>query len=162
MLYRLAPPASVTWSNIAVPRIVDIARENPEVDLDQLDWEPTEERAFSDDLLRLAVRYGLATTSGIVLEMKHAANLGHADTIRSNAISTEHARADLYETESMKALYRMFPGMADQDAELDDRVRRSTESAARRVEADLAEQLAAPPQADLVDHWRRLGGGYPD
>lgn len=123
----------------------------PDANLDGLDWKPAEDRAFSDDLLRIAVRQGIATRTGILVEVKCAANLGHADQIRISQMSADHARAALNETGSMHALHRMFPGMAEADAELDERVRESTDKIARRAERDLAEDLAAPAHAELVD-----------
>jgi hypothetical protein len=45
---------------------------------------------------------------------------------------------------------------------LDERLRASTEDAAREAEDDLAEVLPAPVDSALAEHWERLGGALPD
>ncbi|WP_226353766.1 hypothetical protein [Pseudonocardia sp. ICBG601] len=141
---------------------IDIARAHPTADLDRLEWAPVESRPFSDDLLRLAVRQGAPTPTGIVVAMKEVANLGRAAEIRESHSKTQQALTELRRTATMQALREMFPGQEEADSAEAERIRESSERAAQEAEDDLARDLAVPARTDLVDHWRRLGGRYPD
>ncbi|WP_406635107.1 hypothetical protein [Amycolatopsis sp. WGS_07] len=162
MLYRICPPAAVTWCDIPGGRTLDLVRERPEADLENLPWLPAEARGFSNDLLRIAVRHGVPTRAGIVLDVVHTLDLGRADELRSSQIRLDDAQAKLRASTSMQMIERMFPGSIGSGERLDEDVRKATEKVAREAEQDLAEVLAAPVQPDLVAHWRRLGGHYPD
>jgi hypothetical protein len=59
MLYRLRPPANVTWCDA-----VSLAQ----ADLDELPWAPATERLFGADLLRIALRHEVASPAGLVLD----------------------------------------------------------------------------------------------
>ncbi|MEA5362135.1 hypothetical protein VA596_21550 [Amycolatopsis sp., V23-08] len=122
------------------------ADDQPPPDWERLSWLPAETRAFSNDLLRIAVRYGVRSGLGIVLDARHTVDLGRADELRCDLIAAAHAR----------------PGAGARVAVEDDvRARERTEVAARAAEQDLAELLAVPVQPHLVAHWHRLGGHYP-
>lgn len=151
MLYRLRPPARLTWCDVpgyAVCRVDD----QPAPDWERLSWLPAETRAFSNDLLRIAVRYGVRSGGGIVVDARHAEDLGRADELRCERIAAALARAEPHRGASVGVL----------DARLEEQEWDRTEEAARKAEADLAEILAVPAQIDLVAHWLRLGGRYPD
>lgn len=161
MLYRLQPPALLTWSDLP-GSTVELVRKHPGADLDRLPWEPTEERGLTLDLLRIAVRHGAATTEGIVLAAEHTALLGWAYELRARQRDVDQAQAKMYDSDVMKYLEQQFPGTIASGQQLDERVRASTDRVARERDEDLTEVLAAPAQVELVEHWRRLGGHYPD
>ncbi|MGW4064123.1 hypothetical protein ACWEGE_37940 [Amycolatopsis sp. NPDC004747] len=146
MLYRLRPQGALTWCDVP-GYVVCRADDEPPPDWERLSWLPAEARAFSNDLLRIAVRYGAQSGSGIILDARHTEDLGRADELRCDRIAAAQARAEL-------------GGPAEHPDE--DREWQRTEEAARRAEADLAELLAVPVQPHLVAHWCRLGGHYPD
>jgi hypothetical protein len=157
MRYRLQPPATVTWC--AAPG--GTIRSGP-ADLDGLPWAPAEEHGFTDDLLRIAVRHGVPSRTGIVLDVRHTLDLGRAGELRRNQAVLDQARAELGESASMQVVEQLYPGSFAWGARLDEQARQTIERAARKAEADLAEVLAAPVRPELVEHWRRLGGSYPD
>ncbi|WP_439376573.1 hypothetical protein [Amycolatopsis lexingtonensis] len=143
MLYRLRPKGALTWCDVP-GYVVCRADDQPPPDWERLSWVPTETRAFSTDLLRIALRYGARSGSGIILDARHTEDLGRADELRCERIAAAQARAEQCES-------------VDEDLEWE-----RTERAARQAELDLAELLAVPPQPHLVAHWCRLGGRYPD
>jgi hypothetical protein len=154
MLYRLRPPSRLTWC--AVPGYaVCRADDQPPPDWERLSWLPAETRAFSNDLLRIAVRHGVRSGGGIVLDARHAEDLGRADELRCDRIAAAQARAELRSGAGGQLVGVLGTRWEDQEWE-------RTEEAARKAEADLAEILAAPVQPHLVAHWCRLGGHYPD
>ncbi|MFI5590884.1 hypothetical protein ACIA5G_37955 [Amycolatopsis sp. NPDC051758] len=152
MLYRLRPPGRLTWCD--VPGYAVCHRDDqPPPDWERLSWLPAEARAFSNDLLRIAVRYGAQSGGGIVLDARHTEDLGRADELRCDRIAAAQAQAEL------RGQPVGVPGPAARPA---DQEWERAEEAAREAEADLAELLAVPVQPHLVEHWRRLGGRYPD
>jgi hypothetical protein len=156
MLYRLRPPARLTWCDVpgyAVSRVDD----QPAPDWERLSWLPAETRAFSNDLLRIAARYGVRSGGGIVLDARHTEDLGRADLLRCERIAAAQARAELRSGAGGQPV-----GVLGSNARLEDREWELTEEAARAAETDLAEILAVPVRIDLVAHWQRLGGRYPD
>ncbi|MEA5365027.1 hypothetical protein VA596_36220 [Amycolatopsis sp., V23-08] len=157
MLYRLHPPATVTWC--AAPG--GTLRLGP-AGLDALAWAPAEELGFTDDLLRIALRHGVPSGTGLVLDVRHTLDLGRADALRRNQAVLDEARAELAESESMRVVEQLYPGSYEWGAQLDERARETIENVARKAEADLTEVLAAPVRPELAEHWRRLGGHDPD
>jgi len=160
MLYRLVPPTTVTWCDVS-HRTIDLVQEHPEADLERLEWLPAE-KPLSDDFLRLAVRHGAATTAGLVVAAIHLTELGRAEELRQLQAQGDRAQAELRATSAMQQLDRLFPGTIQTGVELDEKIRDTTERVARESEQDLAEDLAVPPKQELIEHWRRLGGRYPD
>lgn len=146
MLYRLCPPGRVTWCDVpgyAVCR----ADDQPLPDWEGLSWLPAETRAFSNDLLRIAVRHGVRSGLGIVVDARHTVDLGRADELRCDLIAAAHARTGTGARVAVEADVRAWE---------------RTEAAARAAEQDLAELLAVPVQPHLVEHWHRLGGHVTD
>lgn len=161
MLYRLCPPAHLTWCDMP-GRAFELLHKQPEADLDRLPWTPAESRVFSDDLLRIAVRHGVASRFGIVLDVRHTVDLGRADELRAGQIGLDEAMSKLRASQSMQLLRLTFPESHASDRVIDEGIRRSTEKVAQEAEEDLAEVLEHPVQHALVEHWTRLGGRYPD
>ncbi len=159
MLYRLSPPGEVTWSDLPTETI-QLAQDN-HADLARLLWAPTETRAFSSDLLRLALRYGVPCGDGIVVSAVDVADLGRADELRLLNRQSSDAHRELRSTNGA-FMEQLSPGWTAQGEELDRRIIESTEHTAREAEADLDEQLAATPKPEVVEHWNRLGGNLPD
>jgi hypothetical protein len=157
MLYRLRPPADLTCC--AVP---GVAARLARAELDGLPWAPAEQRAFGDDLVRIAVRHGVPSHAGIVLDVRHTLDLGRADDLRRNRLVLDEAREELRDSASMRLIEQLYPGSFEWGAHLDEQARKTIERVARKAEADLAEVLAAPARPELIEHWRRLGGRYPD
>jgi hypothetical protein len=156
MLYRLRPPDTVSWC--AVPG--DTVSLAP-ADLDGLPWAPAE-RAFGDDLLRIAVRHGVVSPSGLVLDARHTVDLGRADGLRGDQLAIDDAQASLRESVAMRLIEQAYPGSGELAAQLDAKMRNATENTAREAEERFARLLAAPARPALAEHWRRLGGRYPD
>lgn len=157
MLYRLCPPGVLTWC--AAPG--DAVSLAPAA-LDGLPWAPAEERTFGADLLRIAVRHGVPSPTGLVLDARHTVDLGRADGLRRDQVAVDDAQEKLRDTTAMRLIEQAYPGSGDLAARLDEKLRTAAENTARQAEEDLAEVLAAPVRPELAEHWRRLGGRCPD
>lgn len=160
MLYRLRPHAPLEWSDFPGFSAFRTAIEHS-ADFDRLDWLRTEERVFSADLLRIALRYGVATRTGLVLEAEHTVDLGRSDTLRVSQQQIDEAQADIRAAHG-ELMESLIPGWGSYGEVLDQRVRESTEHVAQEADAELAEILEAPIKAALAGHWHRLGGDLPD
>jgi hypothetical protein len=160
MLYRLTPPASVEWFALDGLRADELTKYD--VDLDGLEWQVTTDRQFSQDLLRIALRHGMQSRRGLVVNAKHTVDLGRADQVRVNQQAIDELQAQIRTSRSGEFLERRNPGWAKHGQELGDRVRESSEWVAREANADLAEVLSAPVDPALAAHWERLGGALPD
>jgi len=142
MLYRLRPPANVTWCD---------AVSLTQADLDELPWAPATERLFGADLLRIALRHGVASPAGLVLDARHTVALGRAD----DQVAIDEAQAALRESDALRVIEQTYPGTSELADRLDEKLR-------ERVAAHLGDVLAAPVRPELAEHWRRLGGRCPD
>lgn len=160
MLYRLTPSAQVAWTNFPGGKSFRDAVEL-DVDFDRLEWQRSDSRAFSSDLLRIALRHGVRSGSGVILSGMHATVLGSADDIKLAQQQVDEHQAQIRQ-QSRAGMESQMPGRAKADKELDDQIRASTERAAQKAEADLAKELAAPVNQVLAEHWVRLGGQLPD
>ncbi len=158
MLYRLAAPTRVTWTDFPM-KLDDLQQHG--VDLDRLEWENTVELRFSDNLLRIALRHGVATAGGIALDALHTVDLGRSDLLRDLQRQTDELRAEI-RTKNGAFFESIMPGWTKAGEELDQRARESSDEAGREADEDLAVVLAAPVKPELVEHWRRLGGWIPD
>jgi hypothetical protein len=160
MLYRLRPLATLEWSDVpGTPALEAAVRHS--ADLDRLDWQPAESRVFSKDLLGIALRHGVATSSGIVLDALHAVDLGRADEIRLSQQAVDESQGRLRASHGA-LMEHLMPGSNAIGKELADRVRETSDQAAREAEEDLIEVLAAPVKTELAQHWADLGGSLPD
>ena len=160
MLYRLRPLTDVTWCDVPGSTI-DLAERHPGAELDRLPWLPAEARPFSVDLLKIALRHGATTASGIALDAVHTADLGRPDELRRTHRAAEDAHAKLRASSAGQLMEQLMPGWTASGEDLDARIRTGTNNAIQEAKEDLAEVLAAPERPDLVEHWTRLGGHLP-
>jgi hypothetical protein len=157
VLYRLRPPAALEWDDLPGSFLEDAAKYG---DLDRLPWEPTESRVFSMGLLRVALRHGVATTEGIVLNAIYASDLGHSDLIKTTQLATDEAHADLRAVHG-DLLEKANPGWEEARKELDSDIRSAADHAAKEADQRFASILAVPVKSDLAEHWMKLGGVLP-
>ena len=161
MLYRLIPPTTLQWSDFpAGTQMFNTAVEHG-ADFDRLEWQPTEARVFSADMLRVALRHGVVSNIGIILSAMHTVALGRADELRLGQQQIDELGTQIRQ-QNGPLMEALIPGWTESGEELDERVRQSTERSARVAEGDLAKVLAAPVDPALADHWQRLGGVLPD
>lgn len=160
MLYRLRPPMVLEWSGFPGFDTFETAREH-QLDFDRLDWKPTESLVFSQDVLRIAVRHGVTSSTGLILDAQHTIDLARADELRVLNMQMDTVQAD-QRAQAGSRMERVLPGWATAGEQLDADVRKGTEREARKATADLKATLATPAREDLTQHWTRLGGSLGD
>lgn len=138
---------------------IKLAQEN-DVDLARLSWEPAEARTVSSDLLRLALRYGIPCSDGIVVSAIDVVDLGRSDELRLLNHQSTEVHSELRTQGAF--MEQFFPGWTAHGEELDRRISESMERTAQEADDDVAEQLAVAAKPEVVDDWSRLGGDLPD
>lgn len=160
MLYRLRPSGPLEWADFPGFRLFDEAVEAG-ADFDRLEWQPTTDRMFSRDLLRIALRHGVTTRTGIVVSARHVVDLGRSDELRVLGMAGDEAQAELRRSTG-ELMESLMPGWTEHSERLDERVRESMQLAAQEADQDLAEVLATPVRPNLAAHWQSLGGALPE
>lgn len=161
MLYRLRPPMILEWSGFPGFETFESVLER-HFDFDRLDWKLAESLVFTRDLLRIAVRYGARSSTGLILDAQYTLDLGRAGRLRAvrtrgmGTVPAEQRATTGPDTGSD------VPGRPGAGETLDaDRCER-TEREASRAAVDLGAILAAPTRDELTGHWVRLGGSLAD
>lgn len=160
MLYRLRPLVDLTWCDVPGSTI-ELAERHPGAELDRLTWLPTEAQPFTNDLVKIALRHGAVTASGIALDAVHTADLGRPAELRRTQQDVDDAQAKVRVSSTGQLMEQLIPGWTASGEELDAQIGTSTDEAIREAEEDLAEVLNAPERPELVEHWTRLGGRLP-
>lgn len=161
VLYRLTPPAQLEWTDFPAGTTTFETAVEHGADFDRLEWQRTEQRVFSSDMLRIALRHGVTSSVGIVLSAMKTVDLGRADELRLGQQQIDELEVQLRQ-QNGALMESLMPGWTTSGEELDARVRASTEGVAREAEPDLAKVLAGPVNPALAEHWVRLGGQLPD
>lgn len=160
MLYLVRPNTGLAWNDLPTNTVLDAARERG-VDLADLAWEPAE-RELTLDVVRLALRHGVACSTGIVLPGIVLYEEQKAQELRSIHADLVEARAKAYTPQLEAFLEALTPGWTESGRELDARVDESNARSVREAEEVRSRLLASEPLAPLVAHWRSLGGFDPD
>ncbi|WP_127818245.1 hypothetical protein [Microbacterium sp. CPCC 204701] len=166
MLYFVKPFGQLSWTANVDQTVLDFARAHGK-DLAQLTdwWEPSDRSANEDDV-RVALRYGIAATGGIILDGIHVYTVQRPGTLRiladENAVRTAAYNASPQVKMVDEYLEQMMPGWREQGRKTDAGVAESLKRSVQEAEADAAKELAAPVQDELVSHWAKLGGALPD
>jgi hypothetical protein len=160
MLYLLRPNAPLTWNDDLPTRaLLDLAKSEG-IDLGKMDWKPSD-REVTLDLIRLALRHGIACSTGIAVQAIVFEQEKRPRELRAIHAEAVAARAKAY-TPDLEAFFEAItPGWGENDRELNERVDTSVEASVRDAEAVRAKLFDAEPVGPLVEHWRSLGGFDP-
>ncbi|MGV8968371.1 MAG: hypothetical protein ACOH2F_19065 [Cellulomonas sp.] len=160
MLYLLRPHQGIRW--IDMLSYIRAAAGERGVDLDGLDWLEDDATTEGTTLLRLrlALRHGTATRTGIVVDAGDLVALSRGEQIRSDYEDLVTTRPNY--RRSLAELEAVMPGtIADEDesdALLDEEMVKTLADS----DADLVAALDVTADPVLVNHWRSLGGLVPD
>jgi len=162
MLYLVHPDRTVRCIDLPLKtsELEQPEFQRPDADLADLDWQPADHPA-TDDVVRLALRYGLPCRTGLIVDAIVLINGREPEKFRAllrDAI-TRHAT----ERDTMAPLFEsIMPGWTEQGRELDARAHESIQVAVDRAQSRAEKQLAAPVRESAATHWRTIGGSDPD
>ncbi|WP_412148729.1 hypothetical protein [Curtobacterium flaccumfaciens] len=160
MLYLIRPNTRLAWNDLPTNTVLEVANARG-ADLADLTWEPSD-RELTWDIVRLALRHGIACSTGIVLPGIVLYEEQKAQELRSIHADLVEARAKAYTPQLEAFLEALTPGWTESGRELDERVDESNARSVREAEEVRSRLLASEPKEALVTHWRSLGGIEPD
>lgn len=158
MLYLVLPSGNMLWSDL--PPSVRIAdRRNHETRVDEFEWQQSEFRA-DDTTIRLALRYGVPSVSGIVIDGLTITDHHHArDIVRAGLDAQSSTKA----VDDDPLMNHIFPNWKKRGEELSaaitDSIMDTVTAARERVELNI---ITKEPNPALVEHWGNLSGYLPD
>jgi len=161
MLYLLAPASHLKWTDVFGQSLIDSARSEG-IDLGTVDWWKVAERPATVNDVRVALRYGVASEAGIVLDAGNVALVHRPGELRATFAEAAASRR------SLEPLFAKVDKWAGEGAEesrrsTDDGVERALQNALIQADAEALEVFTAvEPVPALVEHWARLGGITPN
>lgn len=165
MLYFVKPFGQLSWTANVDQTVLDFARAHGK-DLALLtDWWDPSDRPSTDDDVRVALRYGVKATGGIVVDAGHVVAVQRPNALRvltdENALRTAAYNASPQVKTVDDYLEQMMPGWKEQGRRTDADVAESLKASLREAEAEAAKELASPVKDALLEHWSSLGGRVP-
>ena len=158
MLYLVKPDGATEWSDLPAAIVIEHARRG-EVNLNQIPWEPAERKA-DDITLRLALRNGIPSDRGIVVNAVDVANHDRAEKLAEGLASLKDSERAL-EAEN-QFMEQLMPGWIDSGKKLEAEIDAGTQESITEAEEGLARRLEQEVDPSLAEHWRSLGGYLPD
>jgi hypothetical protein len=126
---------------------------------DDLPWEPAE-RIADGNTIRLALRYGVPSRMGLVVDVGDLVPLDHRDQVVKAHAEWIALRPDY--RKQVEKLEPIMPGGLAHHDHLDVEVDTSVRETINRAHADFLQAIESPADASLVRHWQSLGGSVPE
>ncbi|MCW2810342.1 MAG: hypothetical protein JWP61_800 [Friedmanniella sp.] len=150
MLYLLIPPDTLMCCD--TPR----ARE---ADPTSLRWTGSG-RCATDDMIRVALRYGTPCSGGIMVDAIMVEDLDWATTL-GRSIEQRNCDRALARSASDGRIEAAVPGWARRSDRADARIESAVSLVMDELDARAAQELRAPADPDLLEVWARSGGRVP-
>lgn len=159
MMYQVRPN-QLLWTNFVNLSPEKILEMGGNLEMIK-DWQPSE-RPLSNSDIRLALRYGIPVSDGIVMEAIYIIENErprelrevHEQAKRSRQHPTIKATDDFIDK-------HLAPGWKQHGDDLDRSIDEGIERSVAEAEDVARQQFEEPVKDDLVAHWRSLGGFVP-
>ncbi|WP_285100686.1 hypothetical protein [Promicromonospora sp. MEB111] len=158
MLYRIRTDHTTEWVNSFGKKDFALLVEHGRT-ADDLPWEPAE-RIADGDTIRLALRYGVPSRVGLVVDVGDLVPLDHRDQVLKAHADWLAARPAY--RKQVERLEPIMPGGLAHHDHLDEAVDASVRETINRAHAEFLEAIESPANTTLVRHWRSLGGRVPE
>jgi hypothetical protein len=156
MLYLIEPQGRVQWTDFPASSARE-AVEKHGADLARLEWRSDTEKRISPDVLKVALRHGLACSTGIAIEAIYLIDLHRAEELRQSLRAVQQSHEQLEESNG-EFMERLLPGWKAEGRRLQAGIDQSTQESVEEAEENATALLDAPENPDLVAHWGRIGG----
>lgn len=164
MLYLVMPSRHLKWTANIGQNVLDLAEVKGK-DIGLLDWWAEADTAAEDAVVRVALRYGIASSLGIVVDAGHVALVRRPNQMRATFREADVTRAEVAPQIAPIDQFvekNLAPGWIQAGVELDARVKESMDrSLAEADEAAEREFARQEPKTELMAHWTELGGSLP-
>lgn len=158
MLYLIRPDLSMEWADVPGIRLEQIPTDTDLGDIPGW-WEQAERRATTE-ALRVALRYGRATSRGIAVDAHHISTVERPAELAHIALAADSAHQRIAPTAD--ALAETLGADMGERKRIDRDYKASVAAGLEEAEAEAQEELSSPPNEHLVRHWARLGGPTPN
>ncbi len=163
MLYLVQPDRQLKWTPHLGQDVLNLTDAEGK-DLGLFDWWEPAELPADEDVVRVALRYGIPSSVGIVLDARHVMAVR-----RPNELRTTFREADQNKAKTASAIASVekliedaSPGWIAEGRRLDEQVQRSLDNALAEADAGAAEEIAGKtPRPELIAHWTSLSGRVP-
>ncbi|GAB2519555.1 hypothetical protein [Paramicrobacterium agarici] len=163
MLYLVGPDRRLRWvSNIDLQVLDDLNA--PKKDLGEIDWWEEAEGIATDDAVRVALRFGEASSQGIVVDAIHVVQVRRPAEVRALIAESSDVRARYKNaTAEVDAIIdaHLAPGWIESGEDLDARIDEDMRDLLAEAEREAAEELSVEPKGELIVHWASIGGSLP-
>lgn len=156
MLYRVMPTGQITWNDLPSSIGEDLVEEG--FDLDQLEWKPVEESHRLTDVIAIALRYGIKTTSGIAFKAHYLVRVERPLMLRESFADLERSSTHPQIKATDQLMESIAPGWIEHGERLDERVKESSAASIRDADEKAQKILDAPVDPVMLDWWQWLGG----
>lgn len=164
MLYLVSPHRAMKWIDFPGSIVLDLAKQLG-VDLGSLEWRDDVDWVADDDVVRVALRYGVPTGQGVVVNAGHVVQVRRPGELRDLFAGSIGVMAGLKKQlrGSDTLMEAMIPGWKESSERLDREVEASLVESLREADVDAANEISKrEPNESVVAHWRSLGGVLPD
>lgn len=158
MLYLIEPNGPLKWDDIPTHMALEATKIHG-VDLGRLPWQDSE-RLVTADTIRVALRFGIPCSRGIVIEPIHLIDLDRADALTKSLADVKQSQAALSANDDW--METLLPGWKETGQKLEASIDASTLKSIQEAEAKATELLGSPVSKTLLSHWRTFGGQDPD
>jgi hypothetical protein len=157
MLYLVRPDLTVGWSDFPVrtSSLFDRAATDPGFDLADLTWKPADHPA-SRNVVRLALRHGVACREGIVVDAIVLINERRPRELAQGLHDVNEAKKKLVAEDDI--MEQLMPGWKAHGKEVDGQVNDAMGESIAEAQEDADVLLAAPVKDELLTAWTSLGG----
>ena len=164
MLYLVMPDGGLKWTSNIGQSVVDFADENGR-DLGLFDWWTDADERSDVDTVRVALRYGIASSVGIVVDAGPVVTVRRPRDMRKTFRESEAVFAA--SAPQMKAIDQFIEdnlaeGWIKNSEDIDRRVKDSLTRSLDEADRDAFEVLLIESKPVLESHWVALGGVMPE
>src|SRR5690554_3271690 len=142
MLYWVFPDRTMKWIDLPGSIVLDLARQ-PGVDLGRLDWLDAD-RAAEDDVVRVALRYGIPSSRGIVVAARHVAPVRRPAEMRKlfreSAVTMAGTKDQLQANDEL--MEALMSGWKESGERLDREIEVSLAESLREADRDAAREIS--------------------
>lgn len=157
LMYLIEPNGQVSWTDIPESMLLDAVKEH-DADLGKLDWRDDTERKFTDQLLQIAIRHGVACSTGIAIPVSAISSVEQPAKLLEAHANVAKSQQNLGASENL--MEALAPGWKADTERLNSEIAKSTAESVERFQRDADKVLNTPINEELVVHWQKLGGYF--
>ncbi|WP_367582288.1 hypothetical protein [Tsukamurella tyrosinosolvens] len=126
--------------------------------LPKLEWKLAEDMAAVPGHVEFAVRFGVPTSDGIVVDGQYAAAVYSLEMLKKTHEQAKISHQHPAILSADRLLEQLSPGWMERGAQLDASIDEGYRKEVARRVSEIRTFLNAPVKPELAEHWSALGG----